>query len=194
MSALDRTITSPNNHPITGVIQTDAAINHGNSGGPLFNSSGQVIGITSQIYADSQNSGNVGVGFVVPSNTVREIITQLISKGSVSHPFIGIYLADVTGSVAQATGLPVGVEVTQVKSGSPGAKAGLHGATGQTQADGGQFPTGGDVITAVDGRKVTTADQVIEIVSAKRPGESLTLTIVRSGTTQNITVTLGSES
>ena len=95
VSALNRTITSPNNTPITNAIQTDAAINHGNSGGPLLNAAGQVVGITSQIYADSNTSGNVGIGFVVPSDTVRSVASQLLATGKVSRPFVGVYLADV---------------------------------------------------------------------------------------------------
>src|SRR5439155_11413627 len=109
VSALDRTITSPNNHPIENAIQTDAAINHGNSGGPLFNDQGQVIGITSQIYADQSTSGNVGIGFAVPSSTVEKIVNELVAKGKASHPYLGVYLEDASG----------GAKITRVTSGSP---------------------------------------------------------------------------
>ncbi|HEU0193984.1 MAG TPA: PDZ domain-containing protein, partial [Gaiellales bacterium] len=194
VSALNRTITSPNNSPITNAIQTDAAINHGNSGGPLLNTDGQVVGITSQIYADSNTSGNVGIGFVVPSNTVRSVMSQLIATGKVSRPFVGVYLADVDQATAQATGLPVGAEITKVAPGSPAARAGLKAATGQRAVQGEQFPTGGDVITKVDGSTVTSADDVINDVLQHKPGDTLSLTIVRDGHEQTVTVTLGSRS
>ena len=194
VSALNRQITSPNNTPIMNAIQTDAAINHGNSGGPLLNADGQVVGITSQIYADSNTSGNVGIGFVVPSNTVRSVMSQLLATGKVTRPFVGVYMADVDQATAQATGLPVGAEITKVVAGSPAAHAGLKAATGQKTVQGEQFPTGGDVITKVDGSAVTSADDVISDVLQHKPGDTLSLTIVRDGHEQTVTVTLGSRS
>jgi putative serine protease PepD len=169
VSALDRTITSPNNRPITAVIQTDAAINHGNSGGPLLNDQGEVIGITSQIYSDGQTSGNVGIGFAVPSNTVKSIMSQLISNGSAQHASIGIYL-NTTAS---------GVQITRVKAGSPGENAGLKA---------------GDVITAIDGTSVKTSEDVISIVSAKKPGDHVQLSVTSNGQARTVDVTLGSSS
>jgi putative serine protease PepD len=166
VSALDRTITSPNNRPITGVIQTDAAINHGNSGGPLLNDQGQVIGVTSQIYADSQTSGNVGIGFAVPSNTVKTIVNQLVSTGKAEHASIGIYLTTANS----------GVEITRVKSGSAGEAAGLKA---------------GDVITKVDGTAVSAPEDVISIVSAKQPGDHVQLTVTNNGSSRTVDVTLG---
>ncbi|MDX6535349.1 MAG: hypothetical protein QOF68_3093 [Gaiellales bacterium] len=166
VSALDRTITSPNNRPITGAIQTDAAINHGNSGGPLLNDQGEVIGVTSQIYADGQTSGNVGIGFAVPSNTVKSIMSQLISTGSAEHASIGIYL----------TTAPSGVEITRVKTGSPGEDAGLKT---------------GDVITAVDGTSVASPEDLISIVSAKKPGDHVQLSVTSNGSSRTVDVTLG---
>ncbi len=169
VSALDRTITSPNNHPIDNAIQTDAAINHGNSGGPLLDAQGQVIGITSQIYADSSTSGNVGIGFAVPSSTVESIAGQLVSHGKVSHPYLGVYLADASG----------GARITKVTSGSPAAGAGL--ATGQ-------------VITAVDGQAVADANAAVARITAHQPGDSITLTVAHGGSTRQVKVTLGSVS
>jgi putative serine protease PepD len=167
VSALGRTITSPDNHPIEDAIQTDAAINHGNSGGALLNDQGEVIGITSQIYADGSTSGNVGIGFAVPSATVQRIAGELIANGHASHPFLGVSLADAGG----------GARVTQVKSGSAAASAGLRT---------------GDVITAVDGHAVSSAGAVVERISALSAGDSVTLTVQRNGASMTVHATLGS--
>jgi putative serine protease PepD len=166
VSALGRTITSPDNHPIQDAIQTDAALNHGNSGGPLFNGQGEVVGITSQIYADENTSGNVGIGFAVPSATVERIAGELIANGHASHPYLGVSLADADG----------GARITQVASGSPAADAGLQA---------------GDVITAIGGRAVSTADDVVQRLSAMRPGDSVTLSVRRGGSTTTVHATLG---
>jgi putative serine protease PepD len=190
VSALGRTITSPNNHPINDAIQTDAAINHGNSGGPLLDSRGQVIGITSQIYAGSSQAGNVGIGFAVPSNTVRTIVSELLAHGKATHAFLGIYPETVTPEIAKATGMPLGVEVANVRPGSPADKAGLHGATGQTSVGGAPVPTGGDVITAVDGQPMRTANALVEKILGLPAGSKITLTYVRGGHSTTITVTL----
>jgi len=193
VSALNRTITSPNNHPIRNAIQTDAAINHGNSGGPLFNDQGQVIGITSQIYSDQTSSGNVGIGFAVPSSTVKQITSQLITTGKASHPYIGIYLTDISNSEASDAGIASGIEITKVKSGSPGDSAGLKASTSQTTTAVGTVPTGGDFITAVNGHMVTTANQLISRISTMKPGDKVDLTVLRGGQTINVLVTLGSD-
>jgi len=192
VSALNRTITSPNNHPIRNAIQTDAAINHGNSGGPLFNDQGQVIGITSQIYSDQTSSGNIGIGFAVPSSTVKQITSQLITTGKASHPYIGIYLTDISTREASGAGITPGIEITKVKSGSPGDSAGLKASTSQTTTAAGTVPTGGDFITAINGQTVTTANQLISRISTMKPGDTVELTIVRGGHTINVQVTLGS--
>ena len=166
VSAVDRVIQAPDQDetPIPGAIQTDAAINHGNSGGPLFNMKGQVVGITSQIQSDG--GGNEGVGFAIPSNLVRTIVTQLVSNGSAQHALLGINPADATN----------GVRVASVATGSGAKKAGLKV---------------GDVITAVDGTKVTSANQLRAIISIDKPGTKVTLTILRNGSTKTIDATLG---
>lgn len=192
VSALGRTITSPNNHPINGAIQTDAAINHGNSGGPLLDSSGQVIGITSQIYAGSSQAGNVGIGFAVPSNTVRTIVDELLAHGKVTHAFLGIYPQTVTSEIATATGMPLGVEVARVSPGSPAERAGLHGATGRASVGGAPVPTGGDVITAVDGQPMRTATALVDKILGLPAGSKITLTYIRGGHSTTVTVTLAS--
>ena len=166
VSALNRTITSPNNRPILGSIQTDAAINHGNSGGPLLNADGRVIGITSQIEAGDSSSGNVGVGFAVASNTVSRIAHQLIATGKAPHPFLGVYLENTT------TGAVVG----KVVPGSPAVRAGIK-------------PN--DVIVKVNGRVMHSATAVIRTVGALKPGDSATVEIRRNGQTRTLQVTIG---
>jgi putative serine protease PepD len=165
VSAVDREIQAPDDTPIEGAIQTDAAINHGNSGGPLLDMSGDVIGVTSQIQSDS--GGNDGVGFAIPSNTVKAVAAQLIAGGKVQHALLGV---DVT------TGAN-GVGVAQVESGSAGSDAGVRA---------------GDVITAVNGGAVTTPQQLRAIVAAHKPGDTLSLTLRRNGSTKTVKATLGS--
>jgi putative serine protease PepD len=167
VSALNREIEAPDNTPIEGAIQTDAAINHGNSGGPLLDLQGDVIGITSQIQSDS--GGNDGVGFAVPSNTVRSIATQLIATGKAQHALLGVSVTTASSG---------GVTVGQVSAGSAAASAGLKA---------------GDVITAVDGTTVGTAEKLRAIIAGHKPGDSVTLTFTRSGSSKTVTATLGSK-
>ena len=196
VSALNRTIVSPDNHPITGVIQTDAAINSGNSGGPLLNTEGQVVGVNSQIESGSQGtgggaSGNIGIGFSIPSNMVASTAHTLIENAH-SIPYVGVELVSVSPTLAKATGMTAGVEVVTVTKGAPADKAGLQGSTGTQTVDGTPFSTGGDVITAIDGTRVQTADQLIGLIQKKKPGDQIALTISRDGSTKTVTVTLGS--
>ncbi len=199
VSALNRTIVSPDNHPITGVIQTDAAINSGNSGGPLLNSQGQVIGVNSQIESGSQgaggesgSTGNIGIGFSIPANMVASTARSLISSAKAT-PYVGVELVTVTPALAKQTGMSAGVEIVSVTKGAPADQAGLVGSSGTKTIDGTPFNTGGDVITAIDGTKVTSADQLIGLIRAKKPGDQISLTVVRGGNTQTVSVTLGSE-
>jgi S1-C subfamily serine protease len=189
VSALNRTITSPNQFAINGAIQTDAAINHGNSGGPLLNQSGQVIGINSQIESDS--GGNDGIGFAVPSNTVKSVASQLIQTGVVEHAYLGVAVTTVDDQTASALGIPAGVEVTQVRNGTPAANAGLEAATSGQVVNGQQFPVGGDVITAVDGQKISSSEELQSVIGAKKPGDSVTVTYTRDGSEHTVSVTLG---
>ena len=178
VSAVGREISAPNNAPIPNAIQTDAAINHGNSGGPLFNLQGQVIGVTAQIESDS--GGNDGIGFAIPSNTVKSIADQLIAKGSVQHALLGVQVQTVPTSAASQLGRTAGVAVKSVESGTAASKAGLKGATGTKSVAGVSYPTGGDVITAFNGTKVTTADQLRALIDAHKPGDKVTLAVVRN--------------
>ncbi len=188
VSALHRAMTAPNNFTINDSIQTDAAINHGNSGGPLLDAHAEVVGINSQI--DSDSGGSDGVGFAVPSDTVRAIATQLIQSGKVEHAYLGVGIFAIPSDVARQLGVAEGVEVTKVVSGTPADDAGLRASTGQKLVDGQQYPTGGDVIVAFDGKSITSEAQLQTLVDSKRPGDKVTVTYVRGGKTKTATVTL----
>jgi S1-C subfamily serine protease len=179
VSALHRQMTAPNNFTITDSIQTDAAINHGNSGGPLLNMQGQVIGVNAQI--ESESGGNDGVGFAIPSNTVRSIVSQLIETGEVEHAYLGITMVTT----------PDGVAVTEVRPDTPADDADIQAATGMTTVDGQRVPTGGDVIVAFDGDAVATSAELQSAVDAKKPGDEVTVTVLRDGERKTVTVTLG---
>ena len=165
VSALHRTIDSPNGFAIAGAIQTDAAINHGNSGGVLLDASGNVIGVTAQI--ESNSGGNEGVGFAVPSNTVRSVVSQLLANGKVEHAFLGVQIADAANG---------GARVAAVRSGTPAATAGLRV---------------GDVVIKLDSTSIGSADELQRAVDARKPGERITLQIRRNGATRTLHVTLG---
>ncbi|HSE80326.1 MAG TPA: trypsin-like peptidase domain-containing protein [Gaiellaceae bacterium] len=189
VSALNREMTSPNGFTISNSIQTDAAINHGNSGGPLLNAAGQVIGVNTQIKSDS--GGNDGIGFAVPSSTLAEIVPQIVSSGSVEHAYLGVGVASLPRSVADELGVPAGVMVTEVRQGTPAAEAGLRAATGSATVDGQSYPTGGDVITAVDGTAITDGAGLQNAIDAKHPGDSIEITFTRDGSSTTVQVSLG---
>jgi putative serine protease PepD len=163
VSALHRQMTAPNNFTINDSIQTDAAINHGNSGGPLLDMAGKVVGVNAQIASDS--GGNDGIGFAIPSNTVKTIATQLIGSGSVQHAYLGVGV----GAAAN------GVAVNEVKPGTPAADANLQV---------------GDVITAIGSEKVTDSASLQKAVDTHKPGDTITLTFKRDGATKTTQVTL----
>jgi putative serine protease PepD len=165
VSATGRQIDSPNNHPITNAIQTDAAINHGNSGGPLLDGGGKVIGVNSQI--ESESGGSDGVGFAIPVNTVKSVATQLIAGQKVTHPFLGVYLSDASGG---------GATISKLTAGGPADTAGLKA---------------GDIITAVDSTTITSSSDLVTAISADTVGQKVTLTLTRDGASQQIAVTLG---
>ena len=170
VSALHRQMTSPNGFAIDDSIQTDAAINHGNSGGPLLDRSGRVIGVNAQIESDS--GGNDGVGFAIPSNTVRSVVSQLLSGGEVRYAYLGVSVE----TASSTNGATTGARVTTVRVGTPAAAAGLQANT--------------DVIVALDGTKIETADELRSAIAGKRPGEKITITYVRDGVTKTVTATL----
>ena len=191
VSALQRRIQAPNGFQIDEVIQTDAAINHGNSGGPLLNANGDVIGVNAQI--ESESGGNVGIGFAIPIDTVKDVAGQLIKEGKVEHAYLGIEMATINSDLADNFRVPVekGVLVQRVRDGSPAEDAGLKGGTTQVVLAGTTYWLGGDVITKVDGRTVETSDQLASVVTSKQPGDSLELEVHRGQETLNVTVELG---
>jgi S1-C subfamily serine protease len=189
VSALNRQMTSPNNFTISNSIQTDAAINHGNSGGPLLNGAGEVVGVNTQI--KSESGGNDGIGFAVPSSTISSIVPQIISSGSVEHAYLGVGVTSLSESLAKELGVPAGAMVTEVRSGTPAAEAGLKAATGSTTVDGQNLPTGGDVITAVDGTAITSGAELQSAIDAKKPGDSVSITFTRDGQSTTVQVSLG---
>jgi S1-C subfamily serine protease len=194
VSALQRQIQAPNGFSIDNVIQTDAAINPGNSGGPLINSAGEVIGINSQIETGGNGAdGNVGIGFAIPINTAKEVIHELETKGSVEHAYLGIEGGTITPELAKAFNLPVkeGVLIQSVEKGGPSDKAGLEGGTTPVTIEGAELMVGGDIIVEAEGQKITSMEQIIELVNGKKPGDKVTLKYLHEGKEKTATVTLG---
>ena len=191
VSALQRQITAPNGFAIDQVIQTDAAINHGNSGGPLLNADGRVIGVNAQI--ETETGGNVGIGFAIPIDTVKEVVSQLLEHGRVDHAYIGVEMATITDELAANVRLPAdsGVLIQVVRPDSPAESAGLRGGTTQVVVDGESYLVGGDVITKADGQLIESAEQLRSVVTSKQPGEELALEIHREDGVTEVTVKLG---
>jgi putative serine protease PepD len=197
VSALHRSLTSPQGTPIDRVIQTDAALNHGNSGGPLLNAQGQVIGVSSAISTgDTGAQGNIGIGFAIPINTVKDVFAELKSQGHVEHPYLGVVTRPVTATMARIFRLPVdrGLLVENVAPGSGAERAGLQGGSDQVVVEGESYQLGGDVITKADGMRVTTLERLREIVSAHQPGESVSLEYFRGSEKGTVAVKLGRQS
>jgi putative serine protease PepD len=165
VSAKDRQLQAPDGFTIDGAIQTDAALNHGNSGGPLLDAEGRVVGMNSQIA--SQSGGNEGVGYAVPIETIRKVVEQLESGGKVEYAYLGVQIGDADGG---------GAQIGSVRSGSPAADAGLRA---------------GDVVTRADGEDLADGDALRQAVAAHRPGERLELELRRGGAARTVTVTLG---
>jgi S1-C subfamily serine protease len=204
VSALNRPLESGTNSQITNnMIQTDAAINHGNSGGPLLNSLGQVIGVNSSIETGGTTDGNVGVGFAIPSDTVKNIVQQLIKSGKATHPYIGVSVRQITPTLARLFRLPVnhGLMIQSVTPGSGAAKAGLKGGTTSVVVSGNPYSLGGDIITAVDGKSVGSSFTKLEAdIASHKPGDAISLTIYRMSTSSTastqmtVSVTVGNRS
>jgi S1-C subfamily serine protease len=192
VSAVQRRITAPNTLPIDNAIQTDASINHGNSGGPLLDAAGRVIGVASQIYAENSQQGNIGIGFAVPVNTVRNIAAQIISTGKVLHAFLGVETEPITAQLAKLYHLPSsGLIIRSVVPGGPAAKAGIVGGSTNVVVDGESYRLGGDVIVGVDGAPVSAFEQLRDAVARKKPGDKVKLEVIRNGSRKSITATLG---
>jgi S1-C subfamily serine protease len=192
VSATGRDIRAPNGLTIPNAIQTDAAINHGNSGGPLLDSLGRVIGVNSQIEGGTVD-GNVGVGFAIPSSTVRSVADQLIANGRAQHPFLGVQIRTIDPTVQKLQpGLPRrGALVVSVVKGGPAANAGIEPVRARAGGNGAPVLVGGDAIVAVDGKTVETSAQLSEIVAAHKPGDTLRVEIVRHGVRRTVAVRLG---
>ncbi|MCB9011668.1 MAG: trypsin-like peptidase domain-containing protein [Actinobacteria bacterium] len=190
VSALKRYISSPNDATISNVIQTDAAINQGNSGGPLLDLQGRVVGINSQIA--TENGGNVGIGFAVPIDLIKPTVASIIADGTAEHAWIGIKGTQLTPRVATANGLgdQRGVMVVSLDSRGPARKAGLEGATSGTSDNPDAIPKGGDVIVAVDGTAVQDMGDVSLDIASKAVGDEVTITVLRDGARKEFTVKL----
>ena len=192
VSSVGRTISGENDRELDGMIQTDAAINQGNSGGPLLDSSGNVVGINTAIY--SQSGGNIGIGFAMPINRAKRLLSAFQSGKNLEPAGpLGIGIIYVAGDYAEALRLPAsgGLLVQQVNRGSPAEEAGLH-AGNRREALGGYYVTvGGDLITAVDGKLVTSDDALARGIGKKLAGEMLDLTVLRNGKSVNLKVMLG---
>ena len=192
VSALQRELRAPNGFAIEDVIQTDAAVNPGNSGGPLLNMRGEVIGVNSQIQTGG-GQGNDGIAFAVPSNTVKRIVTDLIDTGKVEHAWLGVSGTDIDASIAELFNLPAdrGVLIGEVADGSPADSAGIEGGKRRVVIDGQDYVLGGDVVVEFDGEKVTTMRGLADAVASKRVGDSVKIVWYHNGKKQTDTVKLG---
>ncbi len=202
VSALSRSLpvdleapNSPSNayYSIPDIIQTDAALNPGNSGGVLVNDRGEVMGVTVAI--QSTSGANSGIGFVIPANIVRKVVPELIKSGHVNHPWMGITGTTLTADLAQQMRLPQdqqGVLVLEVTPGSPADKAGLRGGNRDISVDGNTYPLGWDVIIAIDGQTVKRFEDLTSyLFNQTQVGQKVTLTILRDGRQQRLSLTLG---
>jgi len=194
VSALHRSLPSPEGTPIDRVIQTDAALNHGNSGGPLLDAQGSVVGVSSAVSTGAD--GNVGIGFAIPINTVRDVVAELKAQGHVDHPYLGVVTRPVSATMARIFNLPVqkGLLVESVAAGSGADRAGLHGGTDQVVVEGESYQLGGDVITKADGMAVSTMEGLREIVSQHKPGETMSVLFYRGTAPVKAEIKLGRQS
>src|SRR5690348_972160 len=191
VSALGRTVQTSQTTFIDEAIQTDAAINRGNSGGPLINSHGEVIGINSAIYTPTGTTA--GIGFAIPINTAKRIAHDLITDGRVHQAFLGIQSFPVGGYLSQALDLPVkdGLLVQTVTRGGPAAASGIRGGDQVALLGMQRLYIGGDVIVAIDGQKVASNLDVNLALNKKRPGDNVTLTLYRGGKKMDVSIKLG---
>jgi S1-C subfamily serine protease len=195
VSALQRSLTSPGGAPIDRVIQTDAVLNRGNSGGPLLNAQGRVIGVSSAIATDT-GSGNTGIGFAIPINTVKDVVAQLKDRGHVEHPFFGVVSRPVTPQVARIFNLPAerGLLVETVYPGSGAAESGLLGGSDQVVLAGESYLLGGDLIVKADGMAVASTERLREIIARHSPGDTVSIEFFRDNERRTVDVKLGRQS
>jgi S1-C subfamily serine protease len=181
VSALQRKITAPNGFTITNVLQTDAPINPGNSGGPLLNAQGEVIGINSQIETGGSGGGSVGIGFAVPINTAKSELSQLEKGGTVRSAYLGVSTITIDASLA-GLNLPVksGALVETVEAGTPAAKAGIRAGNLEAQLAGGKVAVGGDIIVKAGGKTIASAEDLSNVISSKKPGDTIAIEVLRA--------------
>lgn len=192
VSSVGRTLRAESGRQIRGIIQTDAPINPGNSGGPLLNSRGEVIGINSAIYTPS--GGSVGIGFAVPINIAKRLLPQLIAKGKASHPWLGISGLDITPEVAKSLKLPAkeGILVIQASPQGPAGRAGMKGSVQRARVGNTLVRVGGDIIVAVDGRKVSSVDELTAFLDEERKvGDEVKIELLRKGRPMTLSIRLG---
>jgi putative serine protease PepD len=191
VSALGRTVQTSDSTFIDAAIQTDASINRGNSGGPLIDSHGDVIGINSAIYTPSGTAA--GIGFAIPINTAKLIANDLITEGRVRRAYLGVNTLELTAWLAEALDLPVqeGLLVEQTTRNGPAAAAGIRGGDRRVQSGMRSLTIGGDVIIGVDGQKVANQFDMDVLLNRKRPGDTVTLTLYRGGKKLDVPVKLG---
>jgi len=191
VSATDRSVESLTRFQIEGAIQTDASINPGNSGGPLLDASARVVGINQQI--ETSSGANDGVGFAVPISTVKRSIAQLKRGGEAEYAYIGVSSQALYPQLAEKLGLDTeyGGLIAEVVPGGPAEEAGLRGGEDKLRFQAAGFTTGGDVILAVEGRRMVDPDDLAFIVSTYEPGETVTLEVLRDGRREEVEVTLG---
>src|SRR5437762_2499914 len=191
ISALGRTVQTSQTAFIDEAIQTDAAINRGNSGGPLIDTHGDVIGINTAIYTPSGTTA--GIGFAIPINTAKNIANDLITSGRVHRAYLGVVTFGLGGGLAEALDLPVqeGLLVETVEKGGPADAAGIHGGDRLVQAGLQKFYIGGDVMVAIDGQKVANQFDLNVILNHHRPGETVNVTVYRGGKKMEVPLKLG---
>jgi S1-C subfamily serine protease len=192
VSSVERTLEAEGNYVIIDIIQIDAAVNPGNSGGPLVNLKGQVVGVNTAI--QSETGTFTGIGFAIPSDTVKREIGDLIETGDYKHPWLGVSALDVDIAIADAMGLEKlqGVLIVDVTEGSPADQAGLRGSDENVTLDGQVTPIGGDVITGIDGLSTgRMADLVVYMERNTSPGDLVVFEFIRDGEERSVEVTLG---
>ncbi|MFN8216756.1 MAG: trypsin-like peptidase domain-containing protein [Solirubrobacterales bacterium] len=191
VSAINRSVKSLTEFQIEGAIQTDASINPGNSGGPLLDAQARVLGINQQI--ETNSGANDGVGFAVPVTAIKRSVAELEEDGTVEYAYIGVQSQALYPQLAEKLGLDTtfGGLISQVVPGGPAEKAGLKGGTGSLKFQAGEYTTGGDVILQIEGHDVVEPDDLARLISTRKPGETVTMTILHDGNEKDVKVTLG---